>query len=128
MWWYDPDAANREECNYVREFRHLATKDILAHLTDTTEQYQLALDALLALKDEQTGRMDAFHRSPLYGRHRCIPDEYLALRQKLLNAMVLRPVPQPATEPEPAPPAPPPKPRSLRDVAEDFLPDTDNGE
>jgi hypothetical protein len=131
MWWYDPDAASREvECNYLRQFRHMATEDILAHLTDTTtpEQYQVALDALLVLKDELTGQIDAFHRSPLYGRHRCLDQEYSALRLKLLNASLLKSVPRPAPEPPPAPPAPPPKPRSLRDVAEDFLPDTDNGE
>jgi hypothetical protein len=89
------------------------------------EQYQVALECLLALKDEHMGRVDAFHRSALYGRHRCIPDEYLALRRQLLTARDLKPVP--ALEPEP-PPAPPPKPRSLRDVAEDFFADTDNGE
>jgi hypothetical protein len=109
MWWYDPDAANREECKYVREFRHLATEDILAHLTETTttpEQYQMALDALLALKDELTGRIDAFHRSPLYGRHRCLDQEFSALRLKIIHTSLLKPVPQPAPEPAPAPPQP----------------------
>ena len=130
MWWYDPDTANRQECKYVREFQHQATDTILAHLAETTttpERYQVALECLQALKDQLMGRVDDFHRSPFYGRHWCIEDAFCAFRQKLQNAMVLRPVPQPAPEPEP-PPAPPPKPRSLRDVAEDFLPDTDNGE
>jgi hypothetical protein len=106
MWWYDPDTANRQECNYVREFRHQATEDILAHLTETTttpEQYQMALDALLALKDELTGRIDAFHRSPLYGRHRCLDQEYSALRLKIQNTSLLKPAPQLAPEPPPAP-------------------------
>jgi hypothetical protein len=128
MWWYDPDAANREECRYRREFEQLATDSILAHLNNestTPEQYQAGLECLLALKDELSGRVDDFHRSPLYGRHRCVQEAYCSLRQKLLNAMALRPVPQPVPEPEPAPP--PPKPRSLRDVAEDFLLATDNG-
>jgi hypothetical protein len=106
MWWYDPDAAARDrECRYVRQFRQIATDSILAHLTEaaTPEQYQLALDALLALKDELSGRSDAFHRSVLYGRHRCIEDAYLSLRLKLQGAMVLKSVPQPAPEPPPAP-------------------------
>jgi hypothetical protein len=122
MWWYDPDAANREECKYVREFRHLATEDILAHLTDTTtpEQYQVALECLLALKDELMGRVDAFHRSALYGRHWCIDDAYRSLRQKLQNAMVLRPVPQPAPPPAPSPAPPRPKRRSLADMLIQF--------
>jgi hypothetical protein len=120
MWWYDPDAASREgECNYLREFRQIATESILAHITETTtpEQHQLVLDSLLELKDELIGRVDAFHRSPLYGRHRCLENEYSALRLKLLNAMVLKPVPQPA--PEPPPPAPQPQ-MTLEDVVKAF--------
>jgi hypothetical protein len=120
MWWYDPDAASREvECNYLRQFRHMATEDILAHLTDTTtpEQYQVALDALLVLKDELTGQIDAFHRSPLYGRHRCLENEYFSLRLQIQNAMVLKPVPQPEPAPDPTPE--PPR-KSLQDVLEDF--------
>jgi hypothetical protein len=109
LWWYDPDAASREECRYVREFRQMATDSILAHLnnaTTTPEQYQVALECLLALKDELTGRIDDFHRSALYGRHRCLDQAYHSLRRQLLNALLLRPVPQPAAEPEPAPSQP----------------------
>ncbi len=120
MWWYDPDAANRQECKYVREFQHLATETILAHLaepTTTPEQYQLGLECLQALKDQLMGRVDAFHRSPFYGRHWCIENAYGSFRQKLLNAIVLRPVPQPESAPEP----PPEKPRrSLREVLEEY--------
>ena len=120
MWWYDPDAANREECKYVREFRHLATEDILAHLTETTttpEQYQVALECLQALKDDLMRRVDDFHRSPFYGRHRCLDQEYSSLRRKLLNAMVLKPVPQP--EPAPEPPPDPPR-RSFKEILEEY--------
>jgi hypothetical protein len=132
MWWDDPDAAGRDgECRYVREFRQIATDSILAHLTEATtpQQYQLALASLLALRDECMGRIDAFHRSALYGRHRCLAEAYLALRRKLEGAMVLRPVPQPESAPEPAPPAPPPKPRTLRAVLEGIArePTEDNG-
>jgi hypothetical protein len=120
LWWYDPHATNREECRYLREFEQLATDSILAHLTETTtpEQYQAALECLSQLKDELIGRLDAFHRSALYGRHRCVEEAYQSLRQKLLNALVLRPVPQPAPEPEPEPPAPASP--SLEDVVEQF--------
>jgi hypothetical protein len=120
MWWYDPESSSRNrECPEAGHFRRLATESILAFLTESTTpaQYQQALDSLSALKDEHVNRLDAFHRSPFYGRHRCIEDPFAALRLHILNAAALKSVPQPEPAPEP-PPAP--RRRSLREVLEQF--------
>jgi hypothetical protein len=128
MWQYDPDEATRSrECTQAFQFRRLATEAILSRLTETTTkaQYHLVLESLAGLKDESLNSLDAFHRSVLYGRHRCIQEAYVALRLQIQNSMSLRPVPQPAPEPPaPEPPAPP-KPRSLSDVVRDFAGMTD---
>jgi hypothetical protein len=109
MWQYDPEEITRtHECTPAYQLRQLATETILSRLTERTtqEQYRLALDSLAALRDERLGFLDAFHRSVLYGRHRCIEEAYLSLRLQLQNAMLLRPVPQEAP-PEPAAPPEP---------------------
>jgi hypothetical protein len=120
MWQYDPDEATRSrECTQAFQFRRLATEAILSRLTETTTkaQYHLALESLAGLKDESLSSLDAFHRSPLYGRHRCIPEAYDSLRRHIQGAMLLKPAPQPAPPPDPAPE--PPR-RSLREVLEHF--------
>jgi hypothetical protein len=115
MWWQDPEASSRDrECQEAGQFRRIAHESILAFLTDSTTpaQYQQALDSLATLKDDHVSRLDAFHRSPFYGRHRCIPDAFVSLHLHLLNA-ALKPVPQQDSAPdlapeqaEPVPPAP----------------------
>jgi hypothetical protein len=106
MWEYDPEEATRnQECSEAYRFRQLAIDSILAHLTETTppEHYDQAVLSLQALADIYSNRLDAFHRSPLYGRHRCIDDAFSALRFKILNASLLKPAPQLAPEPPPGP-------------------------
>jgi hypothetical protein len=75
------------------------------------------LDSLAALKADHLRRLDAFHRSPFYGRHRCIEDAFTSLRLHIRNAAALKPVPQP--EPAPEPPPEPPR-KSLKEVLEQF--------
>jgi hypothetical protein len=120
MWWYDPEASSRNrECPEAGHFRRLAHDSILAFLTESTtpHQYQQALDSLAALKDDHIRRLDAFHTSAFYGRHRCISDAFAALRLHILNTAALKPVPQP--DPAPAPPPDPPR-KSLKQVLEQF--------
>jgi hypothetical protein len=120
MWEYDREEQTRQrECQEAYQFRRMATESILALLPEqaTPEHYQQALSSLLALKDDRVSRLDAFHRSPFYGRHRCIEDAYVSVRLHVLNALLLQPPPQP--EPAPAP-APEPPHRSFREVLEDF--------
>jgi hypothetical protein len=110
MWWYDPEASSRDrECQEAGQFRRIAHESILAFLTDSTTpgQYEQALASLATLKADHVRRLDEFHRSPLYGRHRCIPEAALDLETRLRGAILLAPVPKPDPAPEPAPnPAP----------------------
>jgi hypothetical protein len=120
MWEYDPEEATRNrECSEAYRFRRLATDSILALLPEqaTPEHYQQALSSLLALKDDRVSRLDAFHRSPFYGRHRCIEEAYVSVRLHIQCALQFQPPPQPERAPDPAPE--PPR-RSLREVLEHF--------
>jgi hypothetical protein len=120
MWeYYWEEQTRQRECQEASQFRRIATESILALLTDLTipDQYQLALDSLAALKDNHISRLDDFHRSPYYGRHRCIEDAFVSLRLSLLNAYKLKPVPQPETAPDPAPE--PPR-RSFKEILEEY--------
>jgi hypothetical protein len=120
MWQYDPEEITRtHECTPAYQFRRLVTEAILSRLTERTtqEQYQLALDALAALRDERLGFLDAFHRSPLYGNHKCIANVSQELAARIKAASLLAPVPPPEVPPDPAPE--PPR-RSLQEVMEHF--------
>jgi hypothetical protein len=120
MWQFDPEEITRShECRQASQFRQLATAAILSRLTERTtqEQYDLALESLAALQDEYLGRLDAFHHSPLYGRHKCITNVCQELAAVIRAASLLAPVPQPEVPPEPAPE--PPR-RSLREVMQHF--------
>jgi hypothetical protein len=121
MWRYDPDEMTRtHECTPAYQFRREATEAIMAHLSDsvTPEQYLLALAALREMTEQWCQSLDAFHRSPLYGRHPCIPEASDSLRRQIQGAMLLKPAPQSETAQPPAAPAPPPKPQTIREVLE----------
>jgi hypothetical protein len=116
MWEYDREEQSRtRECQEAYQFRQLATEAILAHLTETTtpEQYDQAVLSVQALAADYNSRLDAFHRSPLYGRHRCIAAACRELETRITNARLLAPVPQPQQPPTPPPPAPLTTPRHV---------------
>jgi hypothetical protein len=89
----------------------------------TPDMVNSAQDALAQYRTELLSTLHPMDFGLSVGRHICVEQVYQEGRARLRGLAVTS---QPAPEPEP--PAPPPKPRSLRDVAEDFLPDTDNGE
>jgi hypothetical protein len=92
----------------------------------TKEQWQAALESLIRHRDELVQDIRPMHYGSLVGGHRCVEHLFKEAVARLRALEVMQPAPpQPPAEP---PPPPEPKPRSLRDVAEDFLADTDNGE
>ena len=89
--------------------------------TPTPEMVAAAKAALDQNRADLLAMLYPMHYGVSVGRHICVQFVYQEATARLRALAV-------TSQPAPEPPAPPPKPRSLRDVAEDFLPDTDNGE
>jgi len=89
----------------------------------TPEMVTAAQEVLDRYRADLLAQLYPMHYGVSVGRHICVQFVY---QEATATLRALAATSQPAPEP-PVPPAPPPKPRSLRDVAEDFLPDTDNG-
>jgi hypothetical protein len=109
-------------CSEYAKFQRIA-EELVANIGETAspEQCEQVQKSLLFVFQELQQGVDPLHlRFP--GGHRCLEHAYLEYAMRLTNRAVLsKPLPGDA-------PAPPPKPRSLRDVAQDFLPEKDNGE